>query len=354
MNIKREILRRLPLRVSFFIGKNNTYKLSRVKCLKAALLGFTPDEYVIFNLDVNNHKNYLKEYERRLFRDKVINYRILFDNKLVFYYLIKDIAPVNTLIAYKSNGVFTGLSEGIKTYNNIISSIEHKGYLVCKPIIDGGGGKGFVLFEFKGNCFYKNRKVTTEKEIIDFLEKNDKYLIEEYCVQSDFENSIFPYTVNTLRLITIIHKDGDCECVTALQRMGTDIDACADNASLGGGFCFVDLSTGELSCVYTYSPDKLFVNGKRIGVYTKHPITNNQIKGLVIPNFNNIVKQITDVHKSIKFTGANFVAWDIALTNDGFKIIEANTSCGLLFVQIERGARYEALGRWFKENGFIK
>ena len=49
-----------------------------------------------------------------------------------------------------------------------------------------------------------------------------------------------------------------------------------------------------------------------------------------------------------------FIAWDIALTNNGIKIIEANASCGLMFVQSFSGQRNGKIGEWMKEWGYLK
>jgi hypothetical protein len=110
----------------------------------------------------------------------------------------------------------------------------------------------------------------------------------------------------------------------------------------------IDIKTGELS--FARSHGKELVNKD----FSKHPVTNAQIEGVVIPNWQSILKTVLDLHRKIEFTGLGFVAWDVALVENGVKIIEANPSCSMDFAQTFHPERNGKIGEWMKEWGYIK
>lgn len=353
MRIKSIIAKFLPKRFVFCYSRHSSFGLSLVKKIKAAIYGFTSDEWVIFELDKNNRKEYLSEYDRYIFRQKALSYRIVFDNKLLFYNVMKGLAPLNKLYAYKAYGRYVSCESGFE-YERIIDRIKDNGKIVYKPTFEGGGGKNFVIIEYEQdlNKFTMNRIDCTVSDIENLLCKTDNYILEEYCRQSDFENLLFPDTVNTLRIITV-EDEGAYKPVVIMQRIGSVKNACADNASLGGLFCEVDIQTGELSSAFSYAPKLLFdKNGKKRS-FPNHPTTGCTLKGKRIPNFEFIKSEACRIHEAISYTGAKFVAWDFALTDDGYRVIEGNTSSGMKFIQFHKGARYSEIGRWMYKNGYI-
>lgn len=55
-------------RKDFFSHQENSFNLSPQEIKRAMSLGFTPDEYVIYDLQHNNPDAYISEYERSIFR----------------------------------------------------------------------------------------------------------------------------------------------------------------------------------------------------------------------------------------------------------------------------------------------
>ena len=351
MLIKKILKIVLPKKFYFCIAGHNTFKKNWFLRFWAALHGFTIDEWVIFEFPKNNCRDYISEYDRFNFRKVALKYRIVFDNKMLFYYLMKDIAPLNRLFAHKEFGKYSALSDEF-LIDNLLETLKHEKKIVYKPIVAGGGGRGFALIEYNEGGYYINRKSFPASEIMNMLVSTDNYMLEEYCVQSEFENNIFPDTVNTLRIITVEEKN-EIQVVVVMQRLGSVKDSCADNASLGGLFCSVDIKTGVLSAAFSYSPDFLFDNLGQKQVFPTHPTTNNRLEGLVIPNFDYIKSEACRIHEAIRFTGAKFVAWDFALTEDGYRVIEGNTSSGMKFIQFHEGMKNKPLGKWMKNNFFI-
>ena len=50
----------------------------------------------------------------------------------------------------------------------------------------------------------------------------------------------------------------------------------------------------------------------------------------------------------------DFIAWDLALTEEGLYMIEANTSSGVNILQLWGGQRQGKLGEFFRYYGVIK
>ena len=86
--------------------------------------------------------------------------------------------------------------------------------------------------------------------------------------------------------------------------------------------------------------------------FDKHPDSNNPIKGVKIPKWDSIKKEMLDLAN--KFPYLYFVAWDILLTDEGICIIEANTSSGVNILQLWGGERKKGLGNFYRAHKIIK
>ena len=108
-------------------------------------------------------------------------------------------------------------------------------------------------------------------------------------------------------------------------------------------FSSIDIKSGTLSSARSYRNNDNVKN---------HPDTNSQIEGVVIPKWNEIKGKIIDIAN--KFPYINFIAWDVAVTDDGFSVIEGNASTGLPIFQMFKPLRDEKLGEFYKKMGIIK
>ncbi|MDX1726590.1 MAG: sugar-transfer associated ATP-grasp domain-containing protein, partial [Pseudoalteromonas tetraodonis] len=137
--------------------------------------------------------------------------------------------------------------------------------------------------------------------------------------QHSYLNSIYPNSVNTLRAITVRNNNGTVDFIAATLRMGVGGNQ-VDNSSAGGLLIGIDLNTGmslKPYATYEYGIEK----------FDKHPDTGFNFFELRIPNWENNKKEIINAAK--KLTQLNLVGWDIAITQKGIIIIEANTLFGL-------------------------
>lgn len=91
---------------------------------------------------------------------------------------------------------------------------------------------------------------------------------------------------------------------------------------------------------------------RRLIHYDTHPDTNAQINGKIIPNWKQIKEEIINCTNKLPYL--NFIAWDVALTEDGIRILEANASSDATLFQIHKGVKNEELGQIYKEYNIIK
>ena len=104
-------------------------------------------------------------------------------------------------------------------------------------------------------------------------------------------------------------------------RMGTGTSS-VDNLHSGGLVAGVDLDSG----IITTDAVDYEING-----YEKHPDTQQRIKGFKIPHFDKVKKLIEEASSHISEA---YLGWDIAITQDGADIIEANSRPGVPIMQM--------------------
>lgn len=134
-------------------------------------------------------------------------------------------------------------------------------------------------------------------------------LAEEYVVQHPALAAIYPGSVNTIRLCTI-RFNGRTQVVFSSLRIGNGRDV--DNLNAGGMAVLI----GEDGRISTVGADK---DGK---AYETHPMTGVRLKGYEIPFYQEAVQLVTDAAERFPETG--YIAWDVAVTERGPLLIEAN------------------------------
>lgn len=130
----------------------------------------------------------------------------------------------------------------------------------------------------------------------------------------------------TVRIVTARAKGGDPQVIVASLRMPTGTSN-VDNFVAGGIASAVDLETGELgSAVYMdpSCPDR-----------DTHPDTGQPIAGATLPFWNEVKELALAAHRA--FPRIATVGWDVAITSDGVKLLEANTGWGFHVVQMPQG-----------------
>lgn len=100
--------------------------------------------------------------------------------------------------------------------------------------------------------------------------------------------------------------------MSALIRVG-GTGAEVDNYHSGGVAYPIDTDTGVVSGA------GITINGSKVFF---HPSSGMKVVGFQIPNWESLRQYVLDLNSVVD--GARLIAWDIAVLNDGFELIEAN------------------------------
>ena len=167
-----------------------------------------------------------------------------------------------------------------------------------------------------GTCGKGIQKIITsewenKEDLYLHLKQNGTTVLEEVVVQHDKLNELHPTSVNTLRIVSILKDDGTVDIVTAYLRIGNGKHV--DNFNSGGMVVPVNTESGIIE----------YPALDKVGsLYEIHPMTNTRIMGFKIPLWNqakDLVKSLGTVVPEVRLIG-----WDIAITNKGPVVIEAN------------------------------
>lgn len=189
--------------------------------------------------------------------------------------------------------------------------IAKQGVVFAKPD-HGDQGKGVMKI-----------KADDSRAIEELLNdcKQSAFVVEGAIEQEPEIAAINPSSVNTVRAYTLLKKNGEAAILGIMLRAGRK-GSHVDNWGSGGvGYDF-DIESGI--CV-GYGRDK------QNNPYIFHPDSNVQMVGYRLPNFEQLKRIIIEL--SYKVPEARFVGWDIAITKDGYELVEMNCPGGHDFLQ---------------------
>jgi hypothetical protein len=160
------------------------------------------------------------------------------------------------------------------------------------------------------------------KEMYDYISNNiQTAIVEEVIKQCDEMKALYPSTVNTLRVTTILNNEGT-HIVFAFLKIGNS-DKPVDNINAGGMFAPVDLDSGTV---------KYPAYDKNRNIYSEHPKTGCKIQGFKIPWWHEIVDMC--IKASTFVPQIRYVGWDVAITPEGPVLVEGNNMPGYDFLQM--------------------
>ena len=321
----------------------NHFKVPFFKGLYYNFFGFTNDQVALYNLNRKNYRAYLSEFD--WYKSRFINkpYNFVLDNKLVCVDLIKDYITTPKTYIIKKDQVFYSYDNKNYTIEDVIKLIKTKKSAYFKPIAVGKG-IGVFRIDYKNNKFFIDFKETEEEKLKYILNKKNNYFLSSCINQAKYLNDIYAKTANTIRLITVRDKKtNSIKVLHAVQRIGVKETIPVDNGSKGGLIAKIDLETGKLSAARSLHNNK---------IYQTHPDSNNQIEGVIIPNFAKIKKEVSSVMEKLPYL--YFIAWDLLVTDKGVYVLEANSSSGVNIIQVFGGERDKKLGSFYREHKIIK
>lgn len=343
----KKCIKKLKLFVLYFrriIFAKNHFKCPFYKKVKANLGGgFLADQWMLYDFDHNDKHEYLSEFD--WYRSRYINepFDFLLNNKIAAAEILKQYVRVPDSYMIKNKGYLTSFDSQDLHYEDAVTLLKEKGQLFIKPY-GAGKGNGVNILIYKDSKIFVDEKEYSEEDFIKFLKSRDDWFLSEAMKQHSYLDDIYDKTVNTIRLITLrdinTHK---FKIFFAVQRIGTAATIPVDNGSRGGLVSKIDLETGMLSearCLHNRN------------VYKVHPDSGNPIEGVIVPDWEDIKKEILELTNHMPYM--HFIAWDILKTEEGICIIEANTSSGVNIIQLWGGQRNDELGDFYRYHKVIK
>lgn len=263
--------------------------------------------YKFWQLNEDERMNYLSENELKCIYRKLENVNVSkwFDNKLL------------THIKFKKYMQRDWICPSISSFDTFSQFLLSKDCIV-KPL-KGSLGKGvFVL---------KKDKIENLRDIYDYCIKNGLFV--EECVKGCKELEEFhPQSLNTIRVITM-SKGEKFRVLSCLLRLGVGGNV-VDNAAVGGILAPIDPITGALM---DHGKDKVG------NTYTKHPDTLKDIKGFVVPQWDNVMAACKEMMSFVP--DKVFAGWDLCVLENGeVELIEVNSGPNIMGSQITHGCGF--------------
>lgn len=291
--------------------KINEMVADMIFCYRA--YGTTPNEYMLFDFQKKTQES------RKSFITDM--------NRYEYYFQMNDPYLEEILFdKYKTWKVYKNFMgrEMIKvktetTREEIQKFIKMHSEFVCKPS-DLSRGEGVVLCRLEENM----------EELTKMISGYDNCVLEEVIHQAKEMAVLHAGSVNTVRCPTIYTKDGGVVFHPVL-RMGRG-GSFVDNAAAGGIIANVDAKTG---LVITDGVDE---SGKS---YEFHPDTGVKLKGFRVPRWEELLifaDRIARVMPQVRYVG-----WDLALTEQGWVMIEGNCHGQFLCEYVDQVGRKEEL-----------
>jgi hypothetical protein len=297
-----------------------------------------PNEYYLFELHpkkVNKGQaiNYLNSAQFARDINPVLNppeWHYILHDKLFSYLHFRNLGiPVARQYGFYSKD-FGFLNSGgrlstPKDFHDFLMQ-EKPENMVLKPN-DTFGGYGIMIFhsiQYNSDILFKssNGMVVRLKDLsekIDGILTTNKsirgYILESVIDQHPLLQEIYPHSVNTLRIITYLTKDGQPKIIGTRLRMGRNGNL-VDNISQGGIHGTIDIETGKIT-------DGLSIISGNQSFITNHPDTGVKFQGIEIPYWRSVVDLCRKAAKLTPFQ--RFVGWDVAVGKSGPVIIEGNS-----------------------------
>ena len=145
-----------------------------------------------------------------------------------------------------------------------------------------------------------------------------QFLDRHECISTTTEKSdgIRPLmkrkTINTIRTMTILDRNGKGHVVKAMLRAGVG-DTVVDNYAQGGSIYEVDVNSGVVNS---------YGKSKAGNLHLLHPGTDIVMLGYKIPKWEQVVELSEKAAEHLP--QVRIIGWDVAITQNGVQMIEGN------------------------------
>lgn len=194
---------------------------------------------------------------------------------------------------------------GVGDYDEFFHMASRVGDLIVKPL-DSAMGEGIFAASVDG-------EEDAKKVFESLMEKGGAWAVEERIKQSSEMAVWNDSSVNTVRFHSFNNKMTGFHILKPFLRTGRK-GSVVDNAGSGGILANVDVRTGHLS---TKGIDEM---GRQ---YDIHPDSGIKFEGWQIPRYDELVATVKEMHLTV-MPDHPYIGWDMALTDEGWVVIECN------------------------------
>lgn len=280
-----------------------------------------PDEVFLYGL---RNKGYWERKEFLSDREKTNIIEKYEDNEVFIELSYKNVLYVRHKTYFHRDGCIIYREEQKPAF--IVFAMKHKTFFT-KPV-HGTWGRGATILTIAN--------AEEASQLYDRLSEEDTWFVEEIIKQVPETAAWNPSSVNTVRIPAIRTPNG-CKIIQPFFRTGRK-GAIVDNAGGGGIFAVFDAETGIITT------DGVDEHGGR---YKCHPDSGLRYKGWQVPRYDELKVIVAKLIHELT-SHPRYVAFDFALTDNGWVLVEGNAS-GQFVGQIaeHRGVRKEFLEYYF-------
>ena len=308
------------------------YRLPIAKSLKVWRLGFSAKAWILYDLDNNDPNLYLNDLAVAIRAPQINGYfGPVISNKLVLSHLLSRYGIPHPPVLYtvvRGRLMTNGGDSLVPSRETLKQFMETARTQVFRPMWSGGGAGVFFVTLEDNDALINGQRISMSR-LTHILSRLDNYLVTEFQKQAAYCAKIFPDSTNTLRLLTLWDPQTERPFVAAsAHRFGTSRSAPLDNFHQGsGGVCApVQLHNGELGHAASIGDDG------RILRLTHHPQTGVAIHASFVDGFHEAVQGVLEIARRLPFCPC--IGWDVILTDDGYRVIEANPLPGYWVWQV--------------------
>lgn len=275
---------------------------------------------------LNFHNPYYDDFNGKM------TCRVINQDKFYFYLFLSRLGiPTpkvfcfvkNKAVLYADEAYKIDKSQSAKEQLQVIFSNDMDAF--AKPS-DGMLGKGIFTLRIKEGVIYMDGVQRSVDELIEAVFSTD-YIIQERIIQHEKMSALCSSSVNTIRLQTVMDKDGNVIPFGSGVRIGR-MGNIVDNWAKGGVFVGIDAKTERLKDIGILKPKY----GTKV---TEHPDTHVAFSGYPIPFYKEAERMAVELHRLMY--RSHSIGWDIAITENGPIIIEGNDRWEITLIQAVHG-----------------
>ncbi len=281
--------------------------------------GFLVSRVDEYSITEDNYRDYVSDYDY-LWLNRINGwYQIWVNDKTTFKMVFREYNSFlaeyyYSIIKVHDDTKIIKMQDYPDDCSGIINLIRKKGKLVLKASA-GTHGDGLYIMEHSNGKYYINDKEFDKLDLENlFYNLESFYILTEYIYSNEYIRAFNPKSLNTIRLVVANEKGYNPKILNSYMRIGTSESGYVDNTAKGGIWAYFDKVTGEIY-------EGLAYENYRIIPCHEHPDTKVKIEGSV-KNINKTIDKVLEICRY--YPELEYLGFDIAITDDSFKIIEIN------------------------------